>query len=57
MRAVLEKGDSGELIATPFTSQDSSMLANLVRANCLLYRPVKAPAAKAGEPCQIVPIE
>ncbi|MEM7068186.1 MAG: gephyrin-like molybdotransferase Glp [Pseudomonadota bacterium] len=57
MRAVLAKSENGKLIATPFTSQDSSMLANLVRANCLLYRPVNAPTAKAGDPCQIVPIE
>lgn len=54
MRAVLSYGRDGELIATPFTKQDSSMLANLVRADCLVYRPVRARAAKAGEPCRIV---
>ncbi|MEM9277006.1 MAG: gephyrin-like molybdotransferase Glp [Pseudomonadota bacterium] len=57
MRATLERGENGERIATPFSSQDSSMLANLVRADCLLYRPVKAPAARKGEACKIVFIE
>ena len=45
MRAVLSRGKNGELVATPFDRQDSSMLANMVRADCLVYRPVRAPAA------------
>ncbi|MEM9333161.1 MAG: molybdopterin molybdotransferase MoeA, partial [Pseudomonadota bacterium] len=54
MRATVEKGANGALIATAFESQDSSMLANLVRADCLLYRPVHAPFAPKGSPCKIV---
>ncbi len=54
MRAVLSTGKKGERIATPFSKQDSSMLANLVRADCLVHRPVRAPAAKTGTPCEIV---
>jgi len=57
MRAVTSMGTNGELIATPFDRQDSSMLANLVRADCLLFRPVKAPRANCGDPCEIVFIE
>lgn len=56
MRALLTISEDGQRIATPFTKQDSSMLANLVRAQCLVYRAVKAPAAKAGDACQIVVI-
>ncbi|MGI9351314.1 MAG: molybdopterin molybdotransferase MoeA [Rhizobiaceae bacterium] len=57
MRAVLSRGVNGELVATPFDRQDSSMLANLVRADCLIYRPVRAPAAKTGDACDYVFIE
>lgn len=54
MRAVTSTNSSGDRIATPFAKQDSSMLANLVRADCLVYRPVRAPAAKMGDQCEIV---
>lgn len=54
MRATLETSRDGKRIAKPFTKQDSSMLANLVRADCLVYRAVKAPAAKKGDACEIV---
>jgi len=57
MRATLKTTNEGKLIATPFDSQDSSMLANLVRAQCLLYRAVKAPAATEGDAVEIVIIE
>ncbi len=56
MRGTLEISADGQRIATAFTKQDSSMLANLVRADCLIFRAVKAPAAKAGDPCEIVMI-
>lgn len=54
MRATLSISADGKRVATPFTKQDSSMLANLVRADCLVYRAVKAPAAKTGEACEVV---
>jgi molybdopterin molybdotransferase len=54
MRATLSISGDGKRIATPFTKQDSSMLANLVRADCLVYRAIKAPAAKAGDACEVV---
>ena len=54
MRATLRISEDGKRVASPFTKQDSSMLANLVRADCLVYRAVKAEAAKAGDACEIV---
>ena len=54
MRATLQHTEDGTLIATPFSVQDSSMLSKLVAADCLLYRPVAAPAACAGDECSIV---
>jgi molybdopterin molybdotransferase len=40
--------------ATVEKQQDSSGLAVLAAADCLIVRPPNAPAAKAGEPCRIV---
>ncbi len=56
MRGSLSQTQTGDLIATPFEKQDSSILTNLVKANCLIYRPVQAPAAQAGEKCEIIPL-
>jgi len=38
------------------TIQDSSMLRTLARADCLLVRPPHAPAAKAGDAVDILPL-
>jgi len=54
MRASLEQDASGRLVATPFEPQDSSMLAPLAKAGCLVIREPFAPAAAAGSPCAIV---
>ncbi|MEO8669600.1 MAG: molybdopterin molybdotransferase MoeA, partial [Bauldia sp.] len=53
VRATLS-ASAGLPVATSFSTQDSSMLSVLVRADCLIVRPPHAPAAKAGEPCRIV---
>lgn len=45
---------AGERRVTPFAKQDSSMLANLARAEALVIRPAFAAAAKAGDPCRII---
>ncbi len=37
--------------------QDSSMMAPLAKANCLLVREAHAPAAKAGSPCTVVRLD
>jgi molybdopterin molybdotransferase len=54
MRATLVSGPDGTPAATPFPKQDSSMLAPLARADCLIVRAPFAPAAEAGSPCDII---
>jgi molybdopterin molybdotransferase len=57
MRATLERRADGILIATPFASQDSSLLVPLASADCLLVREPFAPAAEAGSPCDILNLQ
>jgi molybdopterin molybdotransferase len=54
LRATLEAGPDGIPVATPFPVQDSSLMAALAKADCLVVREPYAPAARAGEPCRIV---
>ncbi len=54
LRARLERRDDGELVATPFDKQDSSMLSSLVAAGCLVVRAPHAPPARAGQRVEIV---
>jgi len=53
LRATLASGPDG-LVATPHPIQDSSMLAPLARADCLLIREPFAPAAHPGSTCSIL---
>jgi molybdopterin molybdotransferase len=48
LRATLVASADGLPVATPCPQQDSSMLAPLAKADCLLIREPHAPAAKAG---------
>lgn len=55
LRARLTRGaGAGALTATPFERQDSSMLAVLAEADCLVVRPPHAPPASAGDHAGIV---
>jgi molybdopterin molybdotransferase len=56
LRGVLANDDNGELLVTPFTRQDSSMLNMLAQADCLVVRPPHAPALTAGERVPIIPL-
>jgi molybdopterin molybdotransferase len=56
LRATLRDGPQG-LIATPFPIQDSSMMAPLAKADCLVIREPHEPAAKIGSACRIVKFE
>jgi molybdopterin molybdotransferase len=56
LRATLRSCSKG-LVATPFPVQDSSMLAPLAKADCLIVREPHDPAAAAGSPCAIVKFE
>jgi molybdopterin molybdotransferase len=53
LRAALKESPEG-WVATPFPVQDSSMMAPLAKADCLLIRKPNEPAAKAGSRCTIV---
>jgi molybdopterin molybdotransferase len=54
IRATLSRGADGGDVATPFSRQDSSMLAPLAAADCLIVREPFAPAADEGALCTIV---
>jgi molybdopterin molybdotransferase len=56
LRAKLARGADGQLVATPFKLQDSSMLSVLHAADCLIVRPPHAPAAPEGSPCEVLRI-
>lgn len=57
LRATLSRNDDGDLVATPFPVQDSSMLSRLSKANCLVVRPPHAPAANAGDRVEIIRLD
>ncbi len=57
MRATLHRAADGTLEATPVHSQDSSLLSPLAVADCLLVRPVNAPAAPAGSSVPILRLD
>ena len=54
LRATLKRRDDGQMVASTFEKQDSSMFALLARSDCLIVRPPFAPAAAAGAPVPIV---
>jgi molybdopterin molybdotransferase len=53
LRATLTFAPDGP-VATPVSSQDSSLMAHLSRADCLVIRPPHAPAGAAGSTCVIL---
>ncbi|GAA0770855.1 molybdopterin molybdenumtransferase MoeA [Roseibium denhamense] len=56
IRASLEEDDKGQLVATPFAKQDSSMLALLSKSGALIVRPPHAQAEKAGSTVPVLPL-
>jgi molybdopterin molybdotransferase len=56
LRGALANDENGELLVTPFTRQDSSMLNMLAQADCLVVRPPNAPALRAGERVPVIPL-
>ncbi|HEX5777745.1 MAG TPA: gephyrin-like molybdotransferase Glp [Xanthobacteraceae bacterium] len=54
LRAKITRGGDGRLVASPHERQDSSMQALMVESDGLLIRKPNAPAAKAGEPCEVI---
>jgi molybdopterin molybdotransferase len=56
LRSTLTNGADG-YVATPFRTQDSSMMAPLSKAGCLVIREPFAPPAKAGDRCAMVRLD
>jgi molybdopterin molybdotransferase len=56
LRARLGSDSAGRTTATPFPQQDSSMLANLARAEALILRPPLAPALPEGAEVPAIPL-
>jgi molybdopterin molybdotransferase len=54
LRSTLSRDAAGDLVATPFAKQDSSMMTLFAQADCLVVRPPHAPAAKKGERVEIL---
>lgn len=54
LRAKLSRDGAGNLVATAFPDQDSSLLSVLAAADALLIRPAHEPAMPAGSPCRIL---
>lgn len=54
VRAVARLDGDGDLIVTPLTLQDSSMLRMLAQANCLIVRPPFALALGRGDACRVL---
>jgi molybdopterin molybdotransferase len=57
MRCTLSQDGDGNRIASPFDTQDSSMLSRLAQADGLLVRAPHAPALAAGGPVEVVPLD
>jgi molybdopterin molybdotransferase len=57
LRAELSRDSEGRLVATPFGKQDSSMQFLMQRAQCLVIRPVRAPALTKGSPLRILRLD
>jgi molybdopterin molybdotransferase len=54
LRSTLADSPNGASVATPLPVQDSSMMAPLALADCLVIREPHAPQAAAGSPCRIL---
>jgi molybdopterin molybdotransferase len=54
LRTRIEQRADGVLVATPVMKQDSSLLGNLAVSEGLLIRAPFAPAAKAGDACEVI---
>jgi molybdopterin molybdotransferase len=57
MRAISTSGAGGERLVAPLSSQDSALMADFARANCLIVRPPDAPALTRGARVTIMPLD
>jgi molybdopterin molybdotransferase len=56
LRATAERDPAGGLLVRAFEKQDSSMMAPLAKADCLIVRPPHAEPAPAGATVDILPM-
>lgn len=54
VRALVVPDEAGRLVATPYATQDSSMLRTLADSNAAIIRAPFAPALKTGDECQVL---
>ena len=57
MRATTGRGDDGQIEVVPVRSQDSSLMSPLAEADCLIVRPIRAPALPAGSPVPVMMLD
>jgi molybdopterin molybdotransferase len=57
LRAVSEWREDGTRVVQPLPSQDSSLVAALARADCLIVRAPDAPSVPAGSRVKILPLD
>jgi molybdopterin molybdotransferase len=57
LRSELICKPDGQVVATPFATQDSSMMAVLAKSDCLVIREPYAPPAKSGSACAILKLK
>ena len=57
IRATLCRDDTGQLMATPFPLQDSSMQLAFARSDALIIRPPHAPEADKGDTVSFLPVD
>lgn len=57
LRASLSRDDKGDIVATPYGKQDSSMFATIARADALVIRKPFASALKAGSAVEFIDLK
>ncbi|MGV1015543.1 MAG: molybdopterin molybdotransferase MoeA, partial [Methyloceanibacter sp.] len=57
LRAVSQRREDGRRVVAPLPSQDSSLVAALARADCLIVRAPDAPPAQSGAKVRIIPLD
>ena len=57
MRATSTWRSGGERLVIPLAAQDSALMADFARADCLIVRPPDAPALAEGERAMIIPLD
>jgi molybdopterin molybdotransferase len=57
MRALRQTCSDGTISVRPLPSQDSSLLVPLAAADCLIVRPIAAPAVPVGTDIRVVPLD